>query len=363
MPDDALAFMPLRVQNLRCFVRMTMLSKLRSAINFLMELSDIFINDAGRLRSGWRFAIFVAVYLLLFFLITGVFQAVLYFSPRAIRQAVSGDYASEFISAAIFFLIAAIAGLICNGFLEELPWRALGWAFYSGWTRDLLFGILIGSLSLLLATGIAASGGGLRFALNSSALFQPVIKNILSSLAVFVPAAAAEEMLFRGYPLQTFTRAKLAWLGLFLTSVPFALLHLRNPNVVPVFTFINTALAGVWLATAYLRTRSLWLPLGIHFSWNWMMNSFMGIPVSGITKFAPAPLFRAIDSGPAWLTGGDYGLEGGAACTIALLISTLFIWRARFFQPSEEMLRLTDRENPKLKSSISIYEQHGVDNQ
>src|SRR5205085_5771777 len=103
MPDDALAFMPLRVQNLRCFVRMTMLSKLRSAINFLMELSDIFINDAGRLRSGWRFATFVAVYLLLFFLITGVFQAVLYFSPRAIRQAVSGDYASEIISAAIFF--------------------------------------------------------------------------------------------------------------------------------------------------------------------------------------------------------------------------------------------------------------------
>src|SRR2546423_13903148 len=108
--------MPLRVQILRCFVRMPMRSKHSSAINHLMELSDIFINDAGRLRSGWRFAIFVAVYLLLLFLITGVFQAVLYFSPRAIRQAGSGDYASEFISAAIFFLIAAIAGLICKKF-------------------------------------------------------------------------------------------------------------------------------------------------------------------------------------------------------------------------------------------------------
>ena len=327
-----------------------------------MELSDIFINDAGRLRSGWRFAIFVAVYLLLLFLITGVFQAVLYFSPRAIRQAVSGDYASEFISAAIFFLIAAIAGLICNKFLEELPWRALGWAFYSGWTRDLLFGVLIGSLSLLLATGISASGGKLRFALNSSALFQPVIKNILSSLAVFIPAAAAEEMLFRGYTLQTFTRAKLAWVGVIVTCVAFSLLHMNNPNVVPVFTFINTALAGVWLAVAYLRTRSLWLPLGIHFSWNWTMNSFMGIPVSGITKFAPAPLFLALDSGPAWLTGGDYGLEGGAACTIALLVSTLFIWHARFLKPSEEMLRMTANENPKRKDSVSIFEQHDEDN-
>ena len=70
-------------------------------------------------------------------------------------------------------------------------------------------------------------------------------------------------MLFRGYPLQTLTRANLAWLGVLLTSVPFAAVHLRNPNVVPGFTFINTALAGLWLAVAYLRTRSFVAAAGI----------------------------------------------------------------------------------------------------
>ncbi|HMF58639.1 MAG TPA: type II CAAX endopeptidase family protein [Pyrinomonadaceae bacterium] len=318
-----------------------------------MKLSDIFVNDAGRLRSGWRFAVFIALYLLLFILVS--------FILFGLNRVISDVYVSAIIFAAISFLIAAIAGWVCNRLLEELPWRALGWTFNNRWKRDILSGVLIGSLSLLLAACIALLGGKLRFVLNFTGLYQPIIKTLFSSLAVFIPSAAAEEMLFRGYPLQTFARAHLAWVGLFLTSVPFALVHLGNPNVVLIFTFINTALAGVWLAVAYLKTRSLWLPLAIHFSWNWTMNAIMGIPVSGITEFAPAPLFRAIDSGPAWLTGGDYGLEGGAACTLALLVSTIFIWRARFLKPSEEMLRLTSNENPKRRDSVSFYDRHDVD--
>jgi hypothetical protein len=146
--------------------------------------------------------------------------------------------------------------------------------------------------------------------------------------------------------LQTLTRANLAWLAVLLTSVPFAAVHLHNPNVVKGFTFINTALAGVWLAVAYLRTRSLWLPLGVHWAWNWALGSLFGLPVSGITTIAPNPLLHGTDFGPAWLTGGSYGIEGGVACTIALTISTLFIWRMKFVSATPEMARLTSNENP-----------------
>jgi hypothetical protein len=85
------------------------------------------------------------------------------------------------------------------------------------------------------------------------------------------------------------------------------------------------------LAVAYLRTRSLWLPFGLHWSWNWAQASLLGLPVSGISRLAPAPLLNAMNLGPDWLTGGAYGIEGGAACTIALLISTVIIWRAKLF--------------------------------
>jgi hypothetical protein len=102
----------------------------------------------------------------------------------------------------------------------------------------------------------------------------------------------------------------------------------------------------VWLAIAYLKTRNLWFPLGLHWAWNWTMGAVLGLPVSGIEALTPYPLLRATDLGPAWLTGGSYGIEGGAACTVALIISTIFIWRTRLFAPTEEMLRLTNQENP-----------------
>jgi len=91
----------------------------------------------------------------------------------------------------------------------------------------------------------------------------------------------------------------------------------------------------VWLAIAYLRTRSLWLPFGLHWSWNWTQASLLGLPVSGINRVAPTPVLHAFNAGPDWLTGGAYGIEGGAACTIALLASTLVVWRTNLIARSD----------------------------
>ena len=226
------------------------------------------------------------------------------------------------------FASATLAGWACGAIFERLPFPALGWSLHRGWLRNAAIGSLVGALSLLLAAALATISKGLRFHPDSVAATS-IARTVFASAVIFVLAAAAEEVLFRGYPLQTLTRAKLAWLGVVLTSVPFAAVHLKNPNVSPVFTFINTALAGVWLAVAYLRTRSLWFPLGIHWSWNWAQASLLGLPVSGISNLAPAPLLHAVNAGPDWLTGGAYGIEGGAACSAALIISTIVIWRLK----------------------------------
>src|SRR5947209_7879096 len=113
----------------------------------LMEFSDFFFNTAGRLRSGWRFATFLAIFFLLFISAQTFFFAILSYGPQPIRQALSGIYIPEIVSAAIFFLVAAIAGFICNRTLEGLPWRALGWAFHRGWARDIFYGLLLGIAS------------------------------------------------------------------------------------------------------------------------------------------------------------------------------------------------------------------------
>ena len=312
-----------------------------------MEIQEIFLNRVGRLRSGWRFGIYAVLLIVSIKLATAL--AITLFSlifGASAPSVLSGSWG--FIVQGFTFLIpATLVGWACGKVLEDLPPRALGWGFHSGWLKDLLFGSLIGALSLLLATMIATLPGGLKFTLNAPLMFETVGRTLLSSLPIFIIAAAGEEAMFRGYPLQTMARSQLAWVAIIVTSIIFSWGHLDNPNAVPGFTFANTAIAGVWLAIAYLRTRSLWFPLGVHWAWNWMMGAVLGLPVSGIERLTPEPLWRATDLGPAWLTGGSYGIEGGAACTIALLVSTLFIWRTRLVSPTEEMLRLTNQENPR----------------
>jgi len=312
-----------------------------------MDPKTVFINSAGRLRSGWRVLIFVALFIILLIVLGA---AVNKFSELALRGVPSRNvahYVENLIARIVLLAAALLAGFICARWLEGLPWRALGLWFHSGWLRDFFFGSVIGVASLALATALATAGGGLSFTFSGRDAMVPVGQTLLFSGALFILAALAEEALFRGYPLQTLTRAKLAWLAILLTSVPFAAVHLRNPNVVAGFTFINTALAGVWLAVAYLKTRSLWFPLGVHWAWNWALGSLFGLPVSGLTDLAPYPLLHGADLGPAWLTGGSYGIEGGLACTITLLVSTIFIWRTRLVTATPEMNRLTSQEKPK----------------
>jgi hypothetical protein len=69
---------------------------------------------------------------------------------------------------------------------------------------------------------------------------------------------------------------------------------------------------------------------GLHLMWNWVQGAILGIPVSGIKELTTAPLFLVANSGSTILTGGDYGIEGGIACTIALIASGALIGFCRF---------------------------------
>lgn len=307
-----------------------------------MDLYKILFNDTGRVRSGWRFALFALIYLVLQLIISSISFPALSFVGR--RLGIPA-YIENVSFRVVLLSSALLAGYICTRLVEGLPWRALGLTLHQNWLTHFLWGFVIGASSVVLATALAATGGGLHFSFAGGSLLLSAFKALISSAALFIVAALAEEVLFRGYPLQTFCRAHLHWLGLLLTSVPFAAVHLDNPNVVQGLTFLNTALAGVWFALAYLRTRSLWFPWGLHWAWNWTLDAVLGLPVSGM-KISSQSLFMGSDLGPAWLTGGSYGIEGGVAGTVALLVSTVIVWRTRFVTAAPEMLALTSNENP-----------------
>ena len=310
-----------------------------------MTVTEIFINPANRLRSGWRLLIFLFIFCFLLFVISNGIRVAYAVAIQIAPNQPLGRFAQDVIFRTGLVSAALLAGFICTRWLEGLPARANGLSFNVPWLREFLIGSVLGIVTLALAALIATLAGGLTFSFPRTG-FLPVVETLAFSGALFIIAALAEEALFRGYPLQTTARAGLVSFGVLLTSVLFAGTHMRNPNFSNGLPFLNLIIAGIWFAVAYLRTRSLWLPLGIHWAWNWALGSLFGLPVSGMSDLAPNPLFRGIDWGPAWLTGGSYGIEGGLASTVALVISTVFIWRTTLVSPTDDMKRLTSQENP-----------------
>ena len=311
-----------------------------------MDLKGIFINEFGRLRSGWRFATFLGVFIFVSLVVGTLAAAILWFVHIDINS-----HRTLFITLnVVLSLIPAIGlGWLCGWFFEGLPFRALGCWFTNGWLKHLGLGCLVGAVTIGLAVLIASAPGGLSFTLDVAKGQEAVLETLGTSLSVFAVAAAFEESLFRGYMLQTLNRAGLGWLAIAMTAIFFGLVHLGNPGANAIST-ANTMLAGVWFGVAYLKTRDLWFPFGIHLVWNWMQGSVFGIEVSGLTEISPAPILNEVDRGPAWLTGESYGIEASIACTVAILVSIVLIYYLPGIRPSEEMLAMTSRET--LRSEI-----------
>ncbi len=287
------------------------------------------------MRSGWRAGIFA----LAFIFVQACWGAFVSILDEAVSKSLFFWGLDIFIS----FAAALVLGLACGKILEGLPLKALGWAFYRGWLRDLILGFFIGAVTLIAAAAIAMLSGTMSFQMNTQNEPGAVGATLWISAAMFVIASASEETLFRGYLLQTLARARLAWMAIIITSAFFAFAHLANPNT-SALALVNTLLAGLWFSAAYLKTRSLWLPFSAHFAWNWFQGAVFGIPVSGISRVTPAPVLLATDNGPSWMTGGDYGIEGGIACTIAIVLSAVLIWFAPFIKADEEMMALSSEE-------------------
>jgi hypothetical protein len=190
----------------------------------------------------------------------------------------------------------------------------LGWTAH--WARDLLTGIAGGSGAAAL---VVAAALVLRLA-----SYQAIPGNMSTwagipyLIVVLLFGAVGEELMFHGYGFQQLVRH----VGPFATVLPvgilFGLAHLGNQSVT-LLAIVNTIAWGVLLGCAYLRTRALWLPIGLHFGWN-VATPFLGLNLSGFTMEVTGYALR-------WRTddlwsGGGYGLEGGLFTT--LVVAGLF---------------------------------------
>ena len=166
-------------------------------------------------------------------------------------------------------------------------------------------------------------------------------------LVLLFVAATNEELMFRGYPFQRLAESIGAPGAVAVFSALFGMVHLSNPNHTAVST-LNTVLVGVPLAISYLRTRALWVPVGIHFAWNFIQGVGLGLPISGFS--VPLSVLNAQVSGDVLLTGGKYGPEASVLTTVVIIAATGYLWRTKSIYISEAMRALVFGP-PRLDSS------------
>jgi membrane protease YdiL (CAAX protease family) len=228
--------------------------------------------------------------------------------------------------------------------MDKRPFAALGFALHGRVWIELgqgaLQGFLMVSVVFLVEWGfgwvtVVRQALDIRQLLNDAAYYT-----ILLSLA-----ALFEETATRGYAFQALIQGAGKPAAIIITSLLFGLVHAANPHT-SIFGVLNTALAGIWLAIAYLKTRSLWLPTSLHTVWNLTLGFVFGFPLSGV--ILPQTLMRSSGSGPVWLTGGDYGPEAGAVTSAVLLAGTFFTWISPRVRPSPRAAALWWPEAPAI---------------
>jgi membrane protease YdiL (CAAX protease family) len=190
-----------------------------------------------------------------------------------------------------------------------------------GAARKLAVGLIIGALLYGLVAAVAAAIGVYRVTGSGGASMLAV-----GLISDGIMPGVMEELFFRGIIQRYLEELLGSWGGLALASLAFGFAHFFNPGATVQACLWIAIEGGIMLGGAYMLTRSLWMPIGIHAAWNFIQGPILGVPVSGNP---PHGIVQAKLSGPAILSGGSFGLE---ASVIALVIATAagawFVWLA-----------------------------------
>ena len=260
----------------------------------------------SELRAGWRLCIFLAIVVALINASNLVVRRLLPASDD-----VTSFLVREVLDFLIFLLASWLMGRIEHRTIADygLPWRR---SFRTQFWQGILLGFA--SITTLLCAmhivGVFYFGG---IALHGAAIWTWAIAYVL----VFVLVALREEFRARGYALFTLSAGIGFWPAAILSAAWFGYSHHGNSGEDWIGLF-NAGAFGLLACFLLRRTGNLWMPIGLHTSFDWGETYFYGVPDSGQTL--PGHLLNSSSSGATWLSGGTVGPEGSVLCTLLIVV-------------------------------------------
>ena len=266
---------------------------------------NIFLNKRRQLRNVWWAAVFFLVLALILFPLI-ILSQVYHWKITITIQAV----------------IVIAATWICQ-LLRKKPLTELTGTINGLWIKNLITGFCLGAALMILPALFLYLGGWLSWQISATDMMA-----ILSASGLFISVAVAEEFLFRGFVFQRLLAGIGIWGAQLIMAGYFLLIHLNNPGMsgsIKLFASVNIFLASIMFGLAFIKTKSLSMPIGLHFMANWVQGTLLGFGVSGNEETSLLkPVFH---NASQWLTGGSFGLEASVPGLICVVISIVFLYK------------------------------------
>ena len=177
-----------------------------------------------------------------------------------------------------------------------------------------------GAASLVLAPSLLAGAAHI----SGTPRDQPSFAVLVFDVALLALGAMGEELMMRGYGFQILLARCGTWATIVPVGIVFAALHTGNPNATWL-GIANTAGFGILFGYAFVRSRDLWLPAGLHFGWNVTLALF-GVNVSGL-RMKMTGHEMVWSAGKLW-SGGDYGPEASVLTSCMMIVLAVYLWKA-----------------------------------
>ena len=224
---------------------------------------------------------------------------------------------NNWISGTISFICGVLLLLMYRWLVKSYEERKIEELSMQKSLKDTGIGFLWGMLMMAAVIGIFALCGWYKIigcSFNVAFIYRYL-------MAYFV-VAVGEEIVFRGIMFRLLDSQFNLWVALIISAIVFGAAHIINPNATVVSTVGISLATGVLFGLLFKYYRTLWVPIGIHWSWNFVQGTVTGCPVSG-----GAPdysILQSVTSGPELFTGGLFGPEASIITMIAGL--ALCIW-------------------------------------
>ena len=278
-----------------------------------------FSPDESRLRAGWRLLLHTIMFVILSTLVGTAL-----FIPIGLLHISFDSQIALLFSELTMLAGITLSTFLARRFLDKRSMLSLGLKLDSLALTDILAGIVITFFQMGAIFGLEMVLGWTKFegfAWKTQSGAQVAI-GVGLGLFIFILTGWAEELLSRGYHLQTVESGLNMFWAVGISSSVFAILHISNPNATNMST-LGIFAAGLFLALPFVLTRQLWLSIGLHIGWNFFEGVVFGFPVSGTQTFQ---LMQHTVKGPELWTGGAFGPEAGLIVFPALLLGALLVF-------------------------------------